>query len=376
MYDLSRHPYFDAWTDPSSGITSYLLRERVAPMQKTFYFVNSGLTHDGRWLWFEAAHPPGNNKCLAAVCLDPDHPELRVFPQATISAESPLPYPDQNKIWYVSDDHSPDIRSLDLDSGAVEHFAHVPQEYIARRYVRRISTHLTLSADGRDLLLDGKIGNLWFLARVDVHTRAFALIREFPIHYNHAQFSTRDPDLLSVAQDWWIDPDTGVHNQFTHRIWWMRRDGTEWEPLHPVQREGHLISHEWWADDGTQCWINYQTGAFEMDGATRAITHVWKRPVCHAHCDATRQHWVADQSPYAWHERPCELLFFDRPSGREITIASALPKPTMDRRGYHIDPHPRFIDQGRAVCYTSTVRGMPDVAIVRTADILAAMSKG
>jgi len=315
MYDLSRRPFFEAWTDPSSGITSYLLRERVAPLQKTFYFVNSGLTADGRWLWFEAAHPPGNNKCLAAVCLDPDHPELRYFPQATISA------------------------------------------------------------DGRDLLLDGKIGNRWFLARVDVDTRVFTLIREFPIHYNHAQFSPRDPDLLSVAQDWWIDPDTGVHNQFTHRIWWMRRDGTEWQPLHPVQREGHLISHEWWADDGTQCWVHYQNGAFEMDPSTRKVTHVWKRPVCHAHCDPSRRYWVADQTPYAWHEGPCEVRFFDRQSGREIAIASALPKPTMDRRGYHIDPHPRFIDQGRTDCYTSTVRGVPDVAIVPTADILAARSK-
>lgn len=192
MFNLSRHPFFEPWTDPHSGVTSYLLRERVAPLQKTFYFVNSGLTADGRWLWFEAAHPPGNNKCLAAVCLDPDYPDIRYFPQATISAESPLPYPDQNKIWYVSDDHSSEILSLDLDSGTVEPFAEVPAAFIADRYIRRISTHLTLSADRRDLLLDGKIGNRWFLARVHVPGREFSLIREFSTHYNHAQFSPRE----------------------------------------------------------------------------------------------------------------------------------------------------------------------------------------
>lgn len=370
MFDLSLHPFFEAWIDPISGVQSYLLKQRVAPLQKSFYFVNSGLTADGRWLWFEAAHPPGSNKCLAAVCLDPAQPDIRYFPQATISAESPLPCPAENKIWLVLSDHQPDIHCLDLENGAVELFAHLPSEFVHRRYVRRISTHLTLSADGRDLLLDGKIGNQWFLGRIDVQTRNFHLIREFGVHYNHAQFSPRDPELLSVAQDWWHDPDTGVHNQFTHRIWWMRRDGSEFEPLHPLQREGHRISHEWWADDGHQCWINYDTGAFEMDPVSRAISHVWKRPLCHAHCDPTRRYWVADQSPYLWHQKPCEVLFLDRQTGRELAIASALPRPAFPRQLYHLDPHPRFVDQGRAVVYTTTVRGQADVAIALTSDIL------
>ena len=36
MYDLSRHPFFKAWTDPESSVTSYILTERVAPVQFPF----------------------------------------------------------------------------------------------------------------------------------------------------------------------------------------------------------------------------------------------------------------------------------------------------------------------------------------------------
>ena len=57
--DLTASAAFRPWTDPESGITSYLLHDRVAPLQQSFYFTNRSFSEDGAYLWFYCAHPPG-----------------------------------------------------------------------------------------------------------------------------------------------------------------------------------------------------------------------------------------------------------------------------------------------------------------------------
>ena len=56
------------------------------------------------------------------------------------------------------------------------------------------------------------------------------------------------------------------------------------------------------------------------------------------------------------------MKFFDRATGRDIDIA-VLPKPVYERRAYHLDPHPHFSTAGDCIIYTTTARGMIDVAI-------------
>jgi len=136
---------------------------------------------------------------------------------------------------------------------------------------------------------------------------------------------------------------------------------------------GKGISHEWWSRDGRICYVHYDLGAYECDTASRKHQHVWREPLCHAHCDAQRRSWCADESPYKWAQKPCEVLFFDRAGGRKIAIASGLPEPPLRRKSYHLDPHPQFSPRGTWVVYTTTVRGMVDVALAPTARIVAEM---
>ena len=51
MIELAKSNLFTPWTDPDSGVTSYILTHKVAPVQEAFYFVNesiSGTTFRGR----------------------------------------------------------------------------------------------------------------------------------------------------------------------------------------------------------------------------------------------------------------------------------------------------------------------------------------
>ena len=57
MHDLSRHPFFETWTDPQTGAVSYILKERAAPIRRNFYFTNPGFSPDREYLWFTAGFP-------------------------------------------------------------------------------------------------------------------------------------------------------------------------------------------------------------------------------------------------------------------------------------------------------------------------------
>lgn len=362
---LDQHPYFSAWTDPESGVVSYILTHHETAVQKSFYFVNTSLSPDGRWLWLEAAYPPAPVRHLAALCLDPAAPELRVFPHTTINAETPVQDREGN-IYFTMSEVCTRIWKMDLD-GTLEVAFDIPNDFLQNRKVQRVGTHLTLSADEKLMLIDGKIGNTWYVATVDMHTGAFNVIKEFTRHYNHSQFSPIDPTLFSIAQDHWVDPYTGVQHGYDQRIWLMSTDGERFEAAEPdyyhsAKNAGNQVCHEWWADDGTLCWIRYKEGAYEMDVHSKEIKHIWKRPLCHAHCDASRRYWVADQSPYFWPE-PCQVLFYDRKADQDIAIVTGMPEPFVPRHPYHVDPHPRFINQGSHVLYTTTVLNGVDVAL-------------
>ena len=81
--------------------------------------------------------------------------------------------------------------------------------------------------------------------------------------------------------------------------------------------------HEWWSQDGIICYQNYEAGTYEVNVYTNEKMHVWKRPVCHAHCSGDRRYWCANQTPYRWAETGCPILFFDRQTGKEIRSSPA-----------------------------------------------------
>jgi len=371
--DLSRHPYFTEWIDPVSGVKSYVLTKKLAPLQQSFYFTNSSLSADEKYLWFKAAYPPSpiTTRIMGVVSLDPDNPFMQVFPETAFLDESPLVTPEGDGVYYCQG-HDVWLFRLGSEPKKVCSF---DEEYIAGRYLFRSATHLTLSADGKKLLIDGQVGNVWFIGTGDPETGKIEIINEFPRMYNHAQFSPVDPKLFSMAQDWWYDPITGRNSFFDQRIWLMDTDKTICYPIAPREWYGHgkdspKPCHEWWSKDGKLCWTDYDKGVFQYDVKTEEVEHIWKRSLCHSHCDSTRRLWCADQSPYTWKDIPCQVLFYDAKTGKETAIASGLPLPPWPRNAYHIDPHPQFSPLDRYVVYTTTVTVGVTVALCPVSELV------
>lgn len=369
--DLSRHPHFRAWTDPVSGVLSYLLDPVVAPIQQSFYFTNPSVDPTEQALWMHCAWPPARQKTLARVSLDPDDPEVRHFPQAQFETALPLIAPDGG-VWFGS---GPSIHHLAPD-GQTRCVFTLPADYIAGRRLQRLATHLSLCARGDRLLIDGEVGNRWFVGTASLVDGSFTLLREFEVNHNHAQFSPVDPNLFLIARDQHRDPVTGIFTHHTERTWLMDTTGQRYEC---VNADHHCspfrgACHEWWSQDGWLCYLDYELGVYELNVTTGECNHLWREPVCHVHCSRDRRLWVADESPYRWDEQPCQVLFYDRQTDRRVQVQSGMEPPAggfwSSRTQYHIDPHPQFSPRDTWLVYTATPSGRPTVALTPVAALV------
>ena len=365
-YSLKQHPYFKLWENPSNGIGSYILEKRIAPIQQPFYFTNPSISPNGEYLWFYTAFPPNPQKMLGCVCLNPEMPWIRSYPQAGFSNASPMVAPDSSGIYFTCNES---VMYMNLD-GEIRTVLTLPEEYIGHRYLDRLATHLSMSCDNKYFILDGQIGNVFFVALGNISTGEVKILHEFSYCHDHAQFSPTDPKLFLLPRDWMRDPVTGRYIFMEMRLWLMDTEQTIYRNLRPDIWEGHSnnTAHEWWSMDGKVCYVDYAEGVYQCDPYTLNTEHVWKRPLCHAHCDPSGRYYCADQSPYAWSTSPVQILFYDRLTCLETEIVSALPflpmiKQSFNNRNYHLDPHPHFSPDGSAVVYMTTVMNQIDVAI-------------
>ena len=371
MFDLSRHPYFEEHTDAKSGVKSHILKKRVAAIQQALYFIKmGGITTDGKYMWFRCIEPPSRMIRYAVLCLDPDAPSITVLNNVTKDTSLLSPIPDTHSALFAVHNK---VYQTDT-SGNVKEILKVSDELIHGRYIERISTHLSLNSTRELFTLDMNIGSKAYVAVGKYHTGEVKVIQKYERHYNHAQFSPTDPNLMIVDQDGHNDIITGERFNIEQRIWLMDVDGTRLEPVDPLNWYDHNNSspnHDFWSQDGFVCWPDLRDDkVYEYNPQTREKTVAWKKRMCHCHT-LDRKLWVGDASPYEWNEKPCKVIFFDRESGREIDIFSSLPAPICDRGVYHLDPHPSFSPDGNFIVSTTTVNGgNPEIAITPVDSLL------
>lgn len=383
-YDLDQHPYFKQWTDPISDVTSYILTKKIAPIQQSSYYTNQLISLDGEWLWFNVAFPPAPMKMLACVNLNPKKAMIKYWPSAAFSTESPAVRKSDGRIYFCSKNSIYSISETDEEPKL---FYELPGEFIQGRTVYRLATHLSFSADDKYLLLDGEIGNEWFIGIVDLRSMKLELLGSYQRNYDHGQFSPLDSKVFMISEDVYNDRATGKRYYFDHRTWIRDIEQKEFYPINPSEWAYHnsAACHEWWSADGKVCWVDYEEGVFVYDINLKNQKHVWKRALCHAHCDDSGRFYCGDESPYVWDdakrihdyagwkdksgksiqwaEKKCQVLFYDTLTSKEKVIVSDMQKPYVGRGDYHLDPHPQILSKQGLVLYTTTVIGDITLAI-------------
>lgn len=367
---IEQSPLFQRWTDPLSGVESFILSQGAAPFQQSFYYTNPSLTNDGRFLWIYCAYPPSGSanqgRCLAVADLHTQ--EFCVFPETQFLDASPCV--DLNTgyaYWCIGTEI---WKRGPLPAQEPELVNRLPESLTHHRRPWRVATHLTFSADHKSLNIDAEIGRQWFVGHAPLDGSDVMIWQELDRAYNHGQFSPVDPDLQLINQDSAIDPVTGVCPPYENRMWLIRR-GEKASPIFPT---GPKHGHEWWSANGQHVWyIHYNRGVerVRIDTPNNDPELMWTSDtVSHAHVDATERYIVADCVP-GRDTGIGKVIFYNTTTRRELSIVSDMPYPSEALRRYHVHPHPQFCRQDEYICYTTLVRGKVEVALVPVADLIS-----
>src|SRR5512138_2725687 len=141
MLDLAHSKLFTPWKNPETGVTLYLLTQKVAPVQEAFYFTNNNLSGDGRYLWFYCAFPPsgtaGQGRTLGVV--DFETQEVRHYPETQFNHATPfVDSADGSITWGMG----PSLWRRGPKAGdKVELVNTLPASLTGARNVDRIATH-------------------------------------------------------------------------------------------------------------------------------------------------------------------------------------------------------------------------------------------
>ncbi|MCG3147575.1 MAG: hypothetical protein PCFJNLEI_01015 [Verrucomicrobiae bacterium] len=365
---------FTRWKNPNSGVASWILTERLAPVQQSFYYTHPSFTDDGRFLWLGCGFPPAGGRYAQQVLgvVDFERDEMRVYPETQFPSARPVVdrttgdvyWGNQLDIWK----RGPEANDQPV---LVNRF---PKE-LAHGKLERLATHPTFSADRRSLNLDTRFvlpnGNaVTHIGELPLDGAPYVLWQTVENQFlDHALFSPTDPAVQMVAYEYWQDhkdrqPFDGA--QLYHRLWWIRRG----EKLRPILQEPVSHSgHEWWDSGGQHVWyVHYGVGIKKVNLATRAETIRWPGHLAHGHSDRTGRYLVTDRmaDPVV---SDCHVAFLDTVTGRQVEIVNRPPLAAGLTQCVHLHPHPQFCQNDRYICYTTTVHDRVDVALVTVTDL-------
>jgi len=361
MIDLNNTNLFESISLPGSNIAIYVLKNRVAPIQEAFYFVNNSITDDGRYLWFYCAFPPSGTaaegRSLGVV--DFQKSIVTHFPETQFGEASPYVDVVTGEAYWQTGRYVWK-RKPDIDA-TVEYINCVPEDLIKDRNIIRTATHLTRSADGKNLFIDMGLPTKWLFGNLPINGDDFKLWYQFDRLYNHAQFSPTNNNEILFAEEFHNDPITGLVFPIINRLWTMKY-GEEPRPILPKPLK---CCHECWDPDGKHVWCVEDQETWCVCIETGDIERI-KFPVnCwHSHCTADGKFIVCDSMIGSQRGSRSKVSFMNRESSTVITFADNPIRDDYSGRNYHIDPHPRFCCHDKYVVFTTTMRGNIDVAIV------------
>ena len=357
--------FFTPWTHEPSGIVSYILRGDSRRPQQTLYFGKPCCDDDFNLLWFAwstawAGHA-WSGRMLGLV--DITRGEMRHFGDLAFNDGSPAVLPATGDILWCNGTgvfrREPLARSRPRFLGAL------PHEMTRNRFVRRIATQLSLSADGRYAFLDSQVGQRCVMGTLELATRRYEPRFSSPHVFNHAQFSPADPELVLLARDDDTDFTTGHSAPYDHRMFLYRLTGE----LTPIGPSGREFGHEVWSADGRHIWfMAFRAGVMRVAVQGGEAEMIWPGAGWHVQASECERYVVVDHRV----SRPTPgylVRFLNRDTGKEVEVARM---PVMADDSLHRHPHPRFGARDRVITYTTLVHGHADVAVVPVDTLLAA----
>lgn len=358
-----------------NGVESFILTERVAPVQQSFYYTHPSFSRDGRFLWFFCGYPPEGGlhttKMLGVV--DFQDGEVRVFPETQFPFESAMVDASTGEAYWTN--HLDVWKRGPHPHGKAVRVNSLPKD-LAEGQLVSISTHPTFSSDRRSLNVDARFVQndgtpVSIIGELPSDGSPFRLWQKITSRYfDHGLFSPTDPTVQLLAHEYWRDQarvEAFDENRKYHRMWTIRRGG-EAAPLlkEPVTHSGH----EWWDPDGRHVWyLHYGVGVKKASLETGEEHLIWPGALSHAHSSRDGRYLVADRMDHPGNP-DCHVLFRDTITGKEVEIVNRGPLAPHLTKCTHLHPHPQFCFDDRYICHTTTIHDRVDVALVPVAGLI------
>jgi len=376
MFTPETSKHFEKWTDPESGIVSYVLKTKVAAQQQGFYFVNSATDNACRYLWFYCSFPPAMYMTLGVVDFETD--EVHHFPETSYIC-GPLVDPDTGECIFAASNGF--WRKSPKADVPMEFICPIPQEITQYGRPGSLATHLTYSPDKKEIFLDAGVNEKWVHGTLELATGKFTVWNTFNFCKNHAQLNPKDGDLNLYAEDFWTDKKGVYHIIRTNkagifqRLWLETRDGHK-KMIPPL--DGQRATHEWWNAAGTRVYYCRYT----PEGGNNAIvyydinTHEHKvaAPVraWHGFTTLDDRYLTYDENDVFYRGTASQVGFYNTDTKKQVYIVTHNPAMATKEHpsAYHLDPHPRFVAEDRYICYTIAQNGYTEVAMCPTAQLI------
>jgi len=381
MFTPATSKHFTEYVDPKSGVKSYLLKNETAPLQKMVYYVSKNWSSDERYFWIACTFPVAGlmeGSAFTAACIDFEtdeiyyHPDVPGYGCCVDQATGELYYHTPNLI----------LKKGPKTDSEITRIAKVPSKY--RTFSGNMATHLTFSADKKELCCDIHSGNEMYLTSLNIETGEFTEWIHLHGGWNHAQFNPTDNDVIMYAMEFWQDYKTGIHhiiefNEYNQRTrTWTIRRGEKEPTLHLPKHSAQ--SHEWWSANGQYIYYcDGQKGVGRIDYKTGEHIMYYIPSSSHAYSTADDRYLCSDkfdpEEGQPWY-RGCRTntYFYDTVTEKGVYMISenpALYQPE-DPCVYHIDPHPRFVFNDKYVAQVTTVPGQVTVAFTPVDQLIEA----
>ena len=376
--------HFTVHVDPESQMEYAILSTHIAPIQQGFYFVNSGYSDDGRYLWFYCAYPPASGHFLGVIDFQTD--EIHAYPETAGSGW--MVDPKAGTVYWGCSQGI--FQRTPHPNDSPKQIAPLP-DFCRKAGVRGAGTHLTFTPDRREILADLQTPFGSSIGTFDVVSGAYhEWYRTVPgIPYNHAQMCPTNANVCMVAHEVSFDPKLGDYvlpafvDGVYPRLQIIQRDGTR-TMIPPYE---NFATHEWWAADGKSIYYCCRERIVRdwLDGRKPEI--VCEVPIpggngtWHGHSTQDDRYFVMDGScPCMGKDwwRGCEstVRFFNAETGKIVHLLTRNPvvngwtpeNPSI----YHIDPHPRFVLHDTLITFTATTQGRVDLAIAKVDQLIRA----